>query len=175
MGIGSAHPFHNTAERKWAHPEMAEHVETLSAVVHPVRGDMSEHAAPCERVGLKHQAGCPVVVCKQDIEGVAGRHAGGTNRSTSASRAHDIDAPSLAIEKDHPIGKSKQRIIASTADIPARMVARAALPYDDPARPNALAAVNLDAQALAVRFTSVADRALTFLVSHYYLVCEIKE
>src|SRR5436190_540779 len=54
------------------------------------------------------------------------------------------------------------------------MVARAALADDDAAGQDALAAVNLDAEPLALRITIVPTRALTFLMCHLYLALAVR-
>src|SRR5207244_12429723 len=54
----------------------------------------------------------------------------------------------------------------SAADLAAGVELGAAWSDHDAAGQNVLAAVDLDAQALAGRLAAVADRSLTFLVSH---------
>src|SRR5262245_7541584 len=81
-------------------------------------------------------------------------------------RRDDVGAPSFAIEHHHAVHQREQRVVLAAADVAARMVARAALPDDDPARKNRLTAIHLDAQPLAVGLTSVAARTLTLLVRH---------
>jgi hypothetical protein len=63
-------------------------------------------------------------------------------------------------------GESKKRIIFGSADIATRLKARAALPYDDASGLYGLTAEYFYAQPLTVGLATVADRALTFLMSH---------
>src|SRR6266478_3333397 len=78
----------------------------------------------------------------------------------------DVDAFALSVKEDDAVGQCEQRVVLAAADVAAGVEVGAALANDDAAAPNALAAVELDAQALAVRLAAVADRALTFLMSH---------
>ncbi len=79
---------------------------------------------------------------------------------------HHVDPSPLAVEGDDAVGESEERVVLAAADVPAGVVARAALPDDDGASGHDAAAINLDAQALAVGVTTVAAGALTFLMSH---------
>src|SRR5262249_58556930 len=54
----------------------------------------------------------------------------------------------------------------AAADVPAGLVARAALPDQDTARRHMAAAVYLDAQPLTVRLAAVLGRTLTFFMRH---------
>jgi len=81
-------------------------------------------------------------------------------------RGNDIHAPSLAIEEHDAVGEGEERIVFCSSDIPARMKHGATLPNDNAAGAHCLAAEYLDAQSLAVRLAAVADRTLTFLMSH---------
>src|SRR5580704_17606953 len=68
---------------------------------------------------------------------------------------HHVDAPPLPVEEHHTIGKGEQGVVLAAADVEAGMIAGAALPHDDTAGAHALAAVNLDAQSLAVGLATV--------------------
>jgi hypothetical protein len=75
----------------------------------------------------------------------------------------------LTIELHDAFFEREKRIVSTTSDVEAGVKSGAALPDDDASGADALAAVDLDAQALAIRFAPVSDRALTFLVCHCYL------
>src|SRR5262249_46166431 len=79
---------------------------------------------------------------------------------------HHVDARALAVEDDDAVGQREQGVVAAAADVAAGVVARAALPHDDAAGADRLAAVHLHAQPLTVGLTAVATRTLTFLVCH---------
>src|SRR5258708_37619346 len=85
-------------------------------------------------------------------------------------RCHNIHPPPFAVEHDDSLRQRKQRVIAAAADVAAGVKMGAALPNNNTAGSDALTAVDLDPQALAVRLSAVADRTLTFLMRHYYLV-----
>src|SRR5207244_3709465 len=82
----------------------------------------------------------------------------------------DVHAPPFAIEQDNSLRQCKQRVIAAAANVAAGVKMRAALPNNDTAGSDALTGVDLDAQALAVGFPTVTNRALTFLMCHLNLV-----
>jgi len=62
----------------------------------------------------------------------------------------DIDPPPLLVEGHDAIDEGKQGVVATAADVSARVVARAALADQNAARADVAAAVYLDAQPLAV-------------------------
>src|SRR5262249_10024298 len=66
-----------------------------------------------------------------------------------------------------------QRVVLRSADVAPGVVARAALPHQDAAGRHAAAAVDLDAQPLAVRLAAVLRRTLTFLMRHRCLSCRL--
>ena len=66
------------------------------------------------------------------------------------------------------VGEGEEGIIFGSADVPAGMKRGAALPDDDPARQYRLTAEDFHTQSLAGRLSTVAYRALTFLMSHAY-------
>jgi hypothetical protein len=66
------------------------------------------------------------------------------------------------------VREREEGIIFRSADVPAGVKRRAALPDNDPAREHRLAAEHFHAQSLAGRLSTVANRALTFLMSHAY-------
>jgi len=80
--------------------------------------------------------------------------------------SNDIHAPSLAIEEHDAVGEGEERIIFRPSHIPTRMKHGATLPNDNTAGAHCLATEYLDAQSLAVRLAAVANRTLTFLMSH---------
>jgi hypothetical protein len=65
-----------------------------------------------------------------------------------------------------PGTSAKEREIPAHAHVAARMEDRAALPHDDLAGVDGLAAIALDAAELRVGVAPVARRALTLLVCH---------
>jgi hypothetical protein len=75
----------------------------------------------------------------------------------------------LTVKQDDAIAQRKQGVIFAPADVPAWQISGAALPNNNTAGANALAAVDLDAQPLTGRFPAIADGALTFLMSHDFL------
>src|SRR5262249_20099285 len=79
---------------------------------------------------------------------------------------YDFHAPPAALELDDAVGQGEQRVVLAAADVPARVVPRAALPHDDAPGAHGLPAVDLDPQPLGIRLAAVARRALAFLVSH---------
>src|SRR6516162_5265589 len=80
--------------------------------------------------------------------------------------SHHVHALTLAVEQDDAVGHREQGVVLAAADVVAGEVARAALADDDAAGENCLAAINLDAEALAVRLAAVADGALSLFMSH---------
>src|SRR5262249_53757470 len=82
----------------------------------------------------------------------------------------DVDAAALAVEADDPLDQGEQRVVPAAGHVAPGVVARAALPHQDAAGADELAAVGLDPQALAVRLAPVLDRPLPLLVSHDYLI-----
>jgi len=60
------------------------------------------------------------------------------------------------------VDQGKQRVIAADADVLTHVPLRAALTHDDPAGENALAAKQLDAEALASGVAPVARRTACF-------------
>src|SRR5438132_14024925 len=80
--------------------------------------------------------------------------------------SNDSHAPSLAIEEHDAVGEGEERIIFRPSHIPTRMKHGATLPNDNTAGAHCLATEYLDAQSLAVRLAAVANRTLTFLMSH---------
>jgi hypothetical protein len=57
---------------------------------------------------------------------------------------HHVYPSSLTIELDHAVGQGEQGIILAAADVAAGLKARAALPDDDAAGPDRLAAEDFD-------------------------------
>src|SRR5262245_6060157 len=81
-------------------------------------------------------------------------------------RGDDVDPTSLPIEGHDAVGEGEQGVVLAATDVAARVIARPALADDDAAGANGFATVDLDAEALAVRFPVVAGRALALLVCH---------
>src|SRR5882762_11090866 len=78
----------------------------------------------------------------------------------------DIDAATSAIEANIAVNQRENRVIASEADVFARLKFRAALAHDDVAGDDHLAAEFFYAQPLADAVAAVLDAALSFFVSH---------
>src|SRR4029078_2425969 len=73
---------------------------------------------------------------------------------------------SLGAELHVAVDQREQREILAEPDAHARMNHRAALPHDDAAGADRLAAVHLGAEALGVRIAAVARAAASFFVCH---------
>src|SRR5687767_4075761 len=96
--------------------------------------------------------------------GTTGAGGGGTDRTDRSLRSypsypmsfrrHHADALALRLELHHALDQREQRVVLAPADVPPRGIPRATLPHDDAARLHAAAAVNLDAQPLAVRLAA---------------------
>ncbi len=71
------------------------------------------------------------------------------------------------VEFDHAILESEERVITSHAYVQARVESGAALPYDDIACDNLLAAELLYAEALSCAVAPVLTRSLSFFMSHF--------
>jgi hypothetical protein len=82
------------------------------------------------------------------------------------SGCNHIHASALAVEMDNPAGESEEGIVFGPADVTSGVEAGAPLSNDNAAGRDRLAAEYLNAQALTVGFPAVANRALTFLMSH---------
>jgi hypothetical protein len=78
----------------------------------------------------------------------------------------DIDAATSAIEANIPVNQRENRVIASEADVFAGLKFRAALPHDDVAGDDHLAAEFFYAQPLADAVAAVLNAALSFFMSH---------
>jgi hypothetical protein len=74
------------------------------------------------------------------------------------------------LEHDVTFRRGENRVIAAKADVHARVKLGAALPDDDVAGNDMLAAKPLYAQALALTVTTVAGRPATFFVRHFVLL-----
>ena len=81
-------------------------------------------------------------------------------------RLEHVHPAALAVEADDAFDQGEQGVVPAAADVPAGVVAGAALGDDDAAGLHRLSGVDLDPQPLALRVPAVADRALTFLVRH---------
>src|SRR5688500_10169968 len=79
----------------------------------------------------------------------------------------DVDAAAFLIEADDAIDEGKQRPILAGANIQAGAEFAAALPDDNRARGDFLAAETFDSPHLRVGIPTVAGRALTFLMCHF--------
>src|SRR5205807_1254208 len=82
----------------------------------------------------------------------------------------NVNAAAVTVERHHAIGQGEKRIVLGPANVATGVVLRAALTNDDATRPDGGAAINLDAEPLAIRFTAVPYRALPLLMSHRYLL-----
>src|SRR4029453_3915149 len=79
----------------------------------------------------------------------------------------DLVAPlALVLELHDALDERVDRVVRADADVAARVPLGAALPDDDVAGDDALAAKLLDAAVLRVAVTPVPRRADTFLMSH---------
>src|SRR5262249_27123139 len=81
------------------------------------------------------------------------------------NRVH-VDAASAAIKAHRAVHEREDRVVATEADIPARLELRPALADEDVAGDDALAAEFFHAEPLADAVAAVLDASLTFLVSH---------
>src|SRR5512147_1826631 len=81
--------------------------------------------------------------------------------------AHGVLLLGAVLGELHLAGHHREEgVVLADADVLARVELRAALADDDGARVHELAAVGLDAQALALGIAAVAGRAACFLVCH---------
>ena len=89
----------------------------------------------------------------------------------SVTRRNDVDdlAAALRAELDRASREREQRVVATTADVGARVEVRAALADDDLARDDDLAAEALDAEALRVGVATVASGAMR----PFYVPCSV--
>src|SRR5258708_16788337 len=87
------------------------------------------------------------------------------NRLTRC-RLQDVHPSAAAIKRYYTRRQGEQGVILTAADIAAGVEVRSALPNDDAAGQDAAARVDLDAQPLSVALAAVANRTLTFLMSH---------
>src|SRR5258708_21223952 len=78
----------------------------------------------------------------------------------------DIDAATSAIEANVSVNQRENCVIASKADVFARLKFGAALAHDDVAGDDHLAAEFFNAQPLADAVAAVLNAALSFFVSH---------
>jgi len=72
----------------------------------------------------------------------------------------------VILEADDAVGRGKERVVATQADVLPGLPLRAVLPHDDGAAADDLATEALDTEALRLAVATVAARSLTFLVSH---------
>src|SRR5262245_9468618 len=79
---------------------------------------------------------------------------------------NDVDPGALAVELDCSRRQGEEGVVLAPADVAAWMEAGAALADDDAAGSDRLAAVDLDAETLAMRIAAVANRTLTFFMCH---------
>src|SRR2546430_414272 len=99
----------------------------------------------------------------------AGRTRGlGETRRPSGRRGEDADVArvALSLEADDAVDLREQGVVVAAAHVEAGLEARAALPHQDAAAGDELAAESLDAEHLRVRVPAVAGAADAFLVSH---------
>src|SRR5215208_2380810 len=97
----------------------------------------------------------------------------GTRREPRLLGGKDVHkgaAAALVLELDDAVDLGEQRVVLAAADVGTGEKARAALPHEDRAPGDPLAAVALDAQVLGVGVAAVAARALSFLVCHLELL-----
>src|SRR6266508_2092162 len=94
------------------------------------------------------------------------RHEFGLRKLARRSRdfRHDVHAFAIPVEINLPVLQREERPIASRADVLARDEFRPALPHDDAAGADLLAAIRLHAEPFADAVAPVADAALTFLM-----------
>ena len=67
-----------------------------------------------------------------------------------------VDAPALAVERDHSVGQREQGVVAADADVAAGVIAGAALADDDASTGYDLPAKCLKAKPLRVRIAAVS-------------------
>ena len=79
---------------------------------------------------------------------------------------HDVHAAAVPVEPDFAVRQREQGPIAARADILARDELRAALPNDDAASGDGLAAKRFYAEPFTDAVASVPDAALTFFMCH---------
>jgi hypothetical protein len=77
--------------------------------------------------------------------------------------ADEAAAASLILEQHNAIDRGEQSVVFAAADVPAGLVARAALADQDGARVDHFAAESLDPEALALRIASIDRRTAAFL------------
>src|SRR5262245_41062005 len=90
---------------------------------------------------------------------------GTTSGVVTRDDVHDPAAAALA-ELDRTGGEGEHRVVATPADVRARVEVGAALTHDDLAGADDLAAVPLDAQALGVGVAAVLGGRRALLVCH---------
>src|SRR5437667_12892313 len=77
-----------------------------------------------------------------------------------------VDALALAVERNGAVNQREQGIVFCALHITAGEKARSTLTDQDPAGADRLAAVDFDAQPLAVRLAAVANGTLTLFMCH---------
>ena len=87
---------------------------------------------------------------------------------------NNVHAAAIAVEADFASLQREKRPIASRADVLARDELRAALPDDDAAGGDLLAAIRLHPEPFADAVAPVADAALTFLVCNKKLGLKVE-
>ena len=72
----------------------------------------------------------------------------------------------LVLEENNSVDRGEERIVLAAADVPAGLVARAALANENRAGIHELAAESLDAEPLSLGIAAVDRRAAAFFVCH---------
>ena len=94
-------------------------------------------------------------------------------KGSSILRRIDVDVLAVVArggETHRAVDRREERVVAAASDVFAGMELGAALPHDDAAGPDRLAAVDLDAQHFRLRVAAVFGGAYAFLMSHVNLV-----
>src|SRR5262245_44377498 len=93
-----------------------------------------------------------------------------TNKLLERLNADDAALGAVVLEADAPGRLREDRVVFAEARVQARTEAPAALAHDDRAAGDDVAVVRLDAEALRVRVAAVTGTALSFFVSHCWVL-----
>ena len=80
---------------------------------------------------------------------------------------HDVDPSALLVKHDFTIAQRVQCVVATGADIPARMPFRTTLAHKNVASQDRFPTEFLHASALSLGITTVSTGALSLLMSHF--------